>query len=347
VDDRAVILFPGSQGWSEALQVVPHDVYHLPGYVAMDAAQCDGEAAAFCYYNGGDRLLLVPLVLRRIPGTNYRDAASPYGYAGPVTNAEESDSAFWTVAGNRLVEILTTHGLVSCFVRLHPLLPVNSAALASVGAVVQHGETVSIDLTLSEEAMWAHMRPNHRRDITRARRLGHTVVIDDWDHVDDFIHMYHETMRRVGATDYYFFGRSYFDALRHAVGDSVHLAIVYANGARAGGGVFFERCGIVEYHLGATHTSQLSEQPTKLMFDEVRRWAKARGNHALHLGGGVGGEGNPLFHFKAGFSRDRHPFHTWRIVADSHAYCALVRSCAHRHPHRLGGYFPAYRRPVA
>jgi lipid II:glycine glycyltransferase (peptidoglycan interpeptide bridge formation enzyme) len=313
----------------------------------MDSDYAGGEAAVYLYEDG-ERRFLLPVVVRPIPGTDLTDLSSPYGYPGPTSNADSADETFWRAAADGLVEVLASSSIVSCFVRMHPLLPINLDALSAVGAVVQHGYTVSIDLTKSEQEMWSQVRPNHRRQINRADRAGATVLIDEWDRLSTFVDVYHETMRRVGASDYYFFERSYFDRLRSALGDRVHLVTIEFGETVAGGGIFFECGGIVQYHLGATRTDYLSQQPTKLMFDKVRRWAKSRGNLAFHLGGGVGSEGDPLFHFKSGFSHDWRPFYTWRIVADQVAYRSLtVAHCRSEDGTDLRQYFPAYRRQGA
>ena len=59
---------------------------------------------------------------------------------------------------------------------------------------------------------------------------------------------------------------------------------------------------------------------------------------------GLGGSADSLFHFKAGFSDQRHAFHTWRVVVDPAEYAALTRT---RNPEASGngfdGHFPAYR----
>jgi hypothetical protein len=61
-------------------------VYHLPEYVVMDAPLSGGAPAAVRYDELG-RVLLLPLGVRPIPDSGMRDAASPYGYPGPVSNA--------------------------------------------------------------------------------------------------------------------------------------------------------------------------------------------------------------------------------------------------------------------
>ena len=83
------------------------------------------------------------------------------------------------------------------------------------------------------------------------------------------------------------------------------------------------------------------------MLHFVRTWAKSRGLQRLHLGGGVGASEDSLFRFKAGFSTDRHPFRTLRVVLDELAYADLVRARQPQSdPGDHTGFFPLYRKPV-
>ena len=73
---------------------------------------------------------------------------------------------------------------------------------------------------------------------------------------------------------------------------------------------------------------------------------KKRGNRVLHLGGGLGGAPDSLFAFKAGFSKARHPFRTWRVVVDEDRYRELTRAAQPGLAAAdVPGFFPAYRRP--
>jgi hypothetical protein len=341
---------PGSGLWAAGLRSVRHDAYHLPGYVAMQARSMDGTAAGFVYREQ-EAVFFLPVVLRQVPGTEHVDAVSPYGYPGPVSNISPDDTDFWRRASRAFVDALRDKGAITCFVRLNPLLNVPDLVLAEHGTVVQHGCTVAVDLTLGLDQIWSQTRANHRRQINRARRQGMRLVIDDWSRVETFVDIYHETMRRVGADDYYFFDAAHMEGLRSAMGHHVHLVLVEVDGDACAGGVFFERDAIVQYHLGATRTSALPMQPTKLMFADMEVWAKDRGNAVLHLGGGVGGEDNPLFHFKAGFSPWNPSFGTWRIVVDEHAYGEVAGAQAageigdSTEAGDRSGYFPAYRAP--
>jgi hypothetical protein len=338
----ARLLKPQAPEWTEALQRADHDVYHLPEYVMLDAWESGGTATAFCYQEDS-QVVLLPLVLRNVPGTDLSDAASPYGYPGPVSNADPADTEFWQDACRAMVAILGAHGIVSVFVRLHPLLPVPLDVLGEFGVVVRHGETVSVDLSLTIEEMWRRTRRDHRKQINRARRAGVSVVMDDWGLLEEWIATYHDNMRRVGASSYYFFPLEHFTALRDALDDRMHLAAAVADGQVVGGNVFFEHRGFVQGFVMSTR-SERNYHADKLLYDEVRRWTKGRGDRTFHFGGGVGGANDSLFDYKSGFSDRRHPFHTWRLVTDPLAYQALVRDkglAADAAP--MSGYFPPYR----
>jgi hypothetical protein len=332
--------------WSDALAQIPHDVYHLPAYATVDAGD-DGRPAAYVYRED-DSVLLLPLVLKPIEGTDGSlDAVSPYGYPGPVAHVADGVDAteFWSRATAAFAPTLRESGVVCCFVRLNPLLDGPRSALAAAGTLVEHGPTIAVDVVQTPEERWTGTRSNHRRQINKARREGITTVVDDWDRLPEFIAIYHETMKRVGAVDFYFFDDAYFDALRTQLGDHLHLVVAVRDDTVLAGGLLFENDGIVQYHLGATRDDALVMQPMKLVLNDAMDWAHHRGARVLHLGGGVGGTEDPLLHFKLGFSPWQLPYATWRVAIDPDAYAALVAERAPGvDPTDLGAFFPAYRR---
>jgi len=326
--------------WRHALDVVDHDIYHLPDYAAIAAESEGGTARAF-HYRERDAVFLLPLLLRPTPGAPGRlDAATPYGYSGPVTNAAD-DEAFTVRSLASLIDTLRSHSVVTLFGRFHPLFPLPMEPYAEIGTVVKHGDTVSVDLSESFEQMWTHTRRGHRNQINRARRSGLSATFDDWSRFDEWVATYADNMRRLGAAERYLFRDAYFSNLRKRLADNVHLVTAAAPDGSFVGGIFlFERCGIVQAHLAATRWDHpLSVHAGKLLDDETRRWGKNRGALIYHLGGGFGGEQDSLFVYKSGFSDRRHPFHTWRVIVEPATYCALLPSSAAD----SAGFFPAYR----
>ena len=307
--------------WTGALDRVAHDFHHLPGYVAL-AADHEGGVARALLVDDGPRGMLLPLVIRPIPGST-ADASSPYGYPGPlVWGTSEPD--FVRAAFAAGIELLRSERIVSLFVRLHPLL--DAVPPVEVGTLVTHGETVSIDLTQSPDRLWAQTRTNHRRDIQKAIRLGYVAHIDHrWEHFETFVRLYCETMERLSADERYMFDETYFKGLRAALGPSLSLWLVTRGDSVAAAVLFVETSGIVQYHLAGTDERYASARPTKLLIHAVTEWARDRGDSRLHLGGGVGAAYDSLMHFKAGFSDERHVFHTLRIVVDEVEYARLRR----------------------
>jgi CelD/BcsL family acetyltransferase involved in cellulose biosynthesis len=342
--------------WTDLLATTRSDVYHDPFYSRLLAQECDGEALIFVAEER-ERLFLVPLVVRPITQgitglpDHLVDATSPYGYPGPLlTPAARLDECFLERSVSSFIDALRARGVISCFIRLHPLLPIPFGPLQKSGSLVHHGDTVSIDLRLSNDILWRQIRENHRRDIAKAERTGLTVRMDaTWEQFDTFVDIYHENMRRVDAADFYIFSRDYLLQVRQALGDRIHLCVTEVDGNVAAAGLFTETNGIVQYHLSGTQAEFVPLHPIKSMFQFVTDWGQRRGNQTFHLGGGLGGKSDSLFKFKAGFSPLRHPFHTWRIVAIEDAFDALVQqsnSSGHEAEDSSEDFFPAYRRPA-
>lgn len=359
---RCDFIGPESSLWSRFMADATHDFYHLPNYVALSARDrlcapdADGQAIAFHAEDDDGHRFLATLIVRPLPKTSESpsplfDAITPYGYACPLVIQQHNSpmEPFLDEAIKQFRTGLKERGIVCVFMRSHPTIPLPEQSLRKTGVLVQHGQTICIDLTASFEELWHQTRAGHRSEINRARKKGFLVEIqDDWKDFDEFFRAYTETMRRVGASEHYFFSREYFAELRQAVGDVLHLAICKKDGAVACGGIFAEVCGIVQYHLSGTTNEFHSQYPTKVMLDSVRTWAKERGNQVMHLGGGYGGTEDSLFAFKAGFSHLRAPFFTWRMIADSERYESLCRQWEARTGKTASppdGFFPAYRAP--
>ena len=278
----------------------------------MDANVNGGTPAAFWYREEG-HVFVLPLILRDIPDSDLRDAVSPYGYSGPVSDASHEDTAFWRRACDQMIETLGANGVVTTFVRLHPLLPVPLDVLGGAGAVIQHGETVSVDLSLSLEEMWRETRRDHRNHINRARRAGVEVVFDDWERLDEWVAVYHENMQRLGASTVLLLPpRAPGCPTRRGRGPDAP-----GGGARRRRGGRWQHVLRVRRNDPRVRRLDPARRGPPRRRAAVRRGAavgKDRGNAIFHLGGGVGGAKDSLFSYKAGFSSGRHPFHTWRVV---------------------------------
>ncbi|HEY9664669.1 MAG TPA: peptidoglycan bridge formation glycyltransferase FemA/FemB family protein, partial [Allocoleopsis sp.] len=240
-------------------------------------------------------------------------------------------------------------GVCSAFLRLHPLLNNGFNQVYQEDGCKFLGETIGIDLRLSEAELWQQTRPQYRRTINHCNRMGLKArICSPQNYLREFTSLYQETMNRVHAAENYYFKEEYFHNLIEGLGEKLHLCIVEFENKIISAGLLTEYNGIVQSHLRGTKTEFMKYSPSKLMFNFIRTWAKQRGNEILHLGGGVGSCKDSLYQFKAGFSKQRYPFLTLQLIIDKTKYAEMVES----HAKYLGinssellqaNYFPAYR----
>ena len=316
-----------------------------------------------------------PYLLRRVAdvpwlaGSDARDVHSVYGYPGPLSWGCEPGDEFVRAAWSELLATWREQAVVTAFTRFNPLLG-NAALISSLPwphevdgvpeHVVEQGPTVSIDLTVGHTTLRHSYGRDLRREIDHSRRQGLTTVHDEaWAYLPAFTALYHETMRRNRAATYYFFDEAEFQGLRHRLENHLHLLVTKLDDVVAAAGLFTEWDGIVHWYLVGSSDALRAVAPAKVLLDDAIPWARARGNHVLHLGGGRGGREDSLFWFKSRFSPLRLRFHTGRWILDRDAYRALVEARRSAMPGSTGGldgsFFPAYRaagaepdqRPVA
>jgi CelD/BcsL family acetyltransferase involved in cellulose biosynthesis len=338
--------------WMQILHQAPHDFYHLPEYVSFCGRHEGGLPCAFVA-QCGSRVLFVPLLMRAVPSEldpepGFCDVLTPYGYPGPILVGDPSEETVLEILQEYL-RACRERGIISSFWRLHPLLPFPLRSLRDSGDLIHHGFTVYIDLSRTQEQLWQETSLNHRRDIKALQKNGFATVRNDWRHWQAFVDAYRGKMRRVGAHRFYLFSDDYFEDLRTTLRDHLEFwTALSPEGDFAGAAVFLVENGIVQYHLGATNEKYFGWSPNKLIFSEVRLWAREAGHRVFHLGGGLGGKRDSLYTFKSRFSPLTAPFHTFRAIIMPDIYADLVR----RHGddreggHRDGNdFFPAYRKP--
>jgi sugar O-acyltransferase (sialic acid O-acetyltransferase NeuD family) len=342
--------------WTDVLQrCYQHDFYFLPSYNSLEEARQGGKAELWVYEEG-DFLIALPLLFRNVDGRRlsnsdtvaWRDCSSVYGYSGPLASSPYTPHEVVCNWQRTITEALRARLVITVFARLHPLIA-QKQLLAEFGRTVFSGRTISIDLTLSEENQISQYARTHALRIKSLKRKGVEFFVDEnWDHIDDFIGIYQETMRRVHAPSDYWFSPDYIAGLKHLGGGYGHLCFCSRESNIVAGGIFIECDGIMEYHLSGTPNQWMSLSPMRLLVEGARNLGTKRGLSFLHLGGGVGSAEDSLFHFKAGFSDQRHEFLTWRWIVDPERYrllcgdnTALGASNGVDNP--THGFFPAYR----
>lgn len=336
------LLETSSAEWLAVLQRCRHDSHHMPGW--LRASQHEGGGKPFAVHvTDGSHELFLPLLNRDINGKDW-DASSPYGFAGPLVS-DDAPASFADEALAAAMEVLRGQGCVSCFIRLNPI--VNAQWSSSIGTLIEHGQTISIDLSKSEAEHWRDTSHGHRLEISKAMRAGVTVRLDETlETLPHFIRLYNASMDRLRASDYYFFDDAYHYSLAQELGDRLRLFVAEEEGVIIGGATVMVSGdgGILQGHLMGIDARYRHRQPSKIMLHAIRQWGREQGHRYYHLGGGLGGSAeDSLFRFKRGFSPDTHVFCTQRVVVDPDRYQALCGDTPSV-LEDLSGFFPAYRK---
>ena len=364
-------LIPGSDPeWDQWLSAVPHDFHHLGRHHELWEELGHGEAW-MAVVGSSDRFLAWPYLLRQIPqdeaplGEALYDITSVDGYAGPLCYGCRPGDAFLASALDMLFRHWEDSRVVSVFTRFHPVLRNEGVAAGPEGVpeclsespamhgLRHHGHTVSMDLRLNEEEARQQYRRNHARQIRKAQAQGVVAHVDPSPEAfEAFVRLYYGTMERNQADTHYFFPETFLRGMVEMLGEGAAIHTVTYEGRIVAAMLLTEYQGIVHALLGGMDETVSHLTPTKVLLDNARQWAKARGNRYFHLGGGRGcQDSDPLFYFKSGFSSSRHCFYTGRWILNSSLYDSLVagrRQSAEANQSILSSpdFFPLYRAPL-
>jgi hypothetical protein len=333
-----VISLTNRKRWNEIVcSMKEYDFYFLAEYHQLDHS---GTPLLLYYRNKRDALAL-PVIVRNIDGSDYKDITSVYGYAGPLT--KEINPAPESMAGfqDELRHFFDSNNIISAFSRLHSLFPIQSRLLENMGTVTGFNHTIGIDLTLplsEQRRQYAHSLKNVINKLKRKDVIVQKA--SSQKDIDSFIAIYEETMNRVKASSIYFFSADYFYNFLDSIDSFILLA--FYKGQAISGSLCSVCNGIMQTHLSATRNDFLYLSPLKLVWDELRLFGVEQNFRILHLGGGIWNDNDSLFLFKSQFSKQLYPFKIWKYIHNQQAYDSLLLQ-------RFGknvpdnSFFPLYR----
>lgn len=326
--------------WDETIkESLNCDFYHSQSYNLLEST---GETLLLKQELEGD-FIAMPIILRDIPETNYKDCTSVYGYSGPISNKDIEcvEKKMIDLFIQNMKHYFKNKNVVSCFSRLHPIFN-NDTLLRSVGEILDLNKTVGIDLSLPLDEQKRSYRKSNKYEINKLKKKGYLVVEGKTkSDIDEFINIYNETMRRVSASENYFFSNEYFNSFLSNDSFETKLLLAKMEGVITAGAIFTISNGIMQYHLAGTRGEFSKDTPMKLILDEARLLGFELNLKYLHLGGGVGGsDEDSLFRFKSGFSKKYFQFKIWKYICDENKYSELVNEFCND---KKSSFFPLYR----
>ncbi len=327
--------------WNEQLAMVENsDFYHTYDYHQL--SKTEDESPILIKYTDGLTNLVLPLLIRSIENSDYQDATSVYGYAGVL--ALNIDEQFEKENFHKeLNTFFKAEKIVSVFSRLHPYLQREETILEGLGSITPLGKVVYVDLNDPIDIQRQKYSRRLKTYINKANKACTVIEGNIEDHLETFINLYHENMRRVDADDSYFFSNEYYSKILSSSDFHSELLMCVHNETQEiiAGAIFIKTGNMVQYHLSGLSEEYMDLNPIKLIIDTARIKSTEEGFKCLNLGGGRGSAEDSLFAFKSSFSKSLEEFKIWKYIVDEDAYKMLEEK--HLGADAETGFFPAYR----
>lgn len=340
IDSITFRVITSKNDWKKALEEVENfDFYHTYDYHHL--SKKENSKVVLLQYKENDMLICFPLIIREIKGTNFYDATSVYGYAGPLhknidPNFDNSNFA------KTLSSFFKQEKIISVFSRLNPFINNQDIILNKIGETINLGNVVNIDLTKPIDEQRIIFSKTTKRYLNKSRKFLDIKISDKKDYLQQFISLYYENMDRVGATKKYYFSEEYFYNFLNSKDfkTDVIYAVDKATNTIVSAAMMIKTNDIIQYHLSGTKSNYLNISPIRLLIDEMRIKGSKDNYKYFNLGGGLGNKDDELFRFKSSFSNDFKPFKVWKHIVNQEVYDKLVKE---NESDMNSDFFPLYR----
>jgi hypothetical protein len=222
--------------------------------------------------------------------------------------------------------------------------------LPIIGPAVNALENVVIDLTQSEEQIWAGYDGSVRNHVRRGRTLGVEITVDDnCSGLGEFHAMYSQTMSTKGADDFYFFKLTRLEQMVAGLGSGVALFHAHVGGRLVATEMQLVGARNAYYFLSGSIDEGRRVDANPVMKHAVVTWLKQQGIDRYVLGGGMS-RNDSLFKYKRAYSRhNTREFTVAFHEAEAGTAASLVAARRQAEPSWVPmlGFVPEYRAPVA
>jgi hypothetical protein len=340
--------------WLVAIEQLPNqrqDVYFYPEYLQAYDHLVDAEACC-AVYRKDNAILIYPFLKSTIDITDdpantlvSQDIQTPYGYGGPVVNELGEAPDFLYEVWSHFSDWCLSEGVVSEFVRFHPLLDNVRWAPMTMNTFLDR-LTIPIPLgRYSEELYGTSYYARHRQMLNKAERVGFTFeVLPAENELSWFFPLYEETQDFLQAADDVRFGEHYFKSLIEGFGSRAWLGVVKLSGEIAAAALVLEGKLFLHSHLMGYKRDIQTSGMTNLLYHGIALDGAKRGKTILHMGGGLSSdEKDHLFRFKKSLSPERANFSLGTLCHNQLQYEKLGQHWEVKYGPRPKNYFQFYR----
>lgn len=304
------ILTPEHPEWDALFALLPagqRDVFYTSAFARLCQHTLNREDEVRCAaLRDGDAVVLYPFAKRDLgritPFPEFAgryDITGLYGRGGVV--AGQATPAMLASFHVALASYCHESGIVCGFDRFHPVMA-NERNASPATRVMDIGGFVVVDLRPQLEAIQESFKPSVRKDLRKAERNNIQCFAEaDGTHLAEFLDIYHGTMARNAADEFYYFSAEYFSALCRTLPGQFHFFYAVAGGQVVS-------CELVLHHgkyahsfLGGTRREALPLSANPMLKWEIIRHLKELGCDYFLLGGGTRPD-DGIFNFKKAYA---------------------------------------------
>lgn len=320
------------------LPVDQQDVYYTPEYYELYENHGDGKAQCFVFEKDGD-VALYPFLINSINTLGYEldkeyfDIQGAYGYNGVVSSSY--NPGFINDFYKAFHEYCLSNCIVAEFTRFNPILN-NSVFSQDYIDIIVDRKTVGIKLLLYnniDEIVQNSYNKEARKNYRKALKQGLNYTIASDNEYELFYKLYLQTMKAIGAESYYYFSEKFMRDFYNLLGDNQELILAWSNNELVGGFATLYSTNYAHNFLSAGSINQRNLNINEYMQHIAIERALNRDCKAIHFGGGnTNSIEDPLFRFKAKFSKQRLFFKIGKKIYNEKTYDLLVRQWQSKYP---------------
>lgn len=327
--------------WKAEIEKLPpevQDIYFMPEYYELHQHYGDGTPLCFVYEEDNN-LAVYPFLKNKVnpdllkPDSNvYFDIQGVYGYNGVISSSYNKN--FVHNFYKTFDALCKNENIIAEFTRFHPLIN-NYAFSEHHLQVINDRKTVFLNLTKSIDDIWKEeFSSKNRNMIRKAEKSGLKFRLAN--KTEDYLffrEMYIETMKAVGAKNYYFFDENYFLNFKNLLDKKQSLLLAELGGQIIAGLLLMVEGKYAHYHLSARHKEYAKFAANNFLLEKAIQIAKEKGAEKFHFGGGnTSDENDPLFKFKANFSKSRADFYIGKKIHNQEIYQQVCSKWEQKHP---------------
>ena len=271
-----------------------------PEYLKSDVAREKDCEPLYLGYNDSSGFGIYSCLIKRIDNFSLKSVVqNPYGYGAELSSTQGTYDNFrshldlWFQSNNVFAETIARH----------PVISKNFDHTKEANNIYRSLPKKCVMINFNDPN-WAQYTSRCRNTIRKGVNFGYKCeILPSHEYVNEFIHLYHSAMEKIGASSFYFFERDYFEALMSSA--YCTLVVCQKDEVWHSAALFMEAEQYAEYHLAATIPKGKNYGATNILLDYAAHHYKNKNFNLLYLGGGVTDQSDdPLLKFKTSFSKE-------------------------------------------